>query len=277
MPELSWKNPLKEDRKGKIKNLSFKSRVSVIGRIEGDGKHGRSCVPMECGSLLKCNKNQKKFPARPEKHEKNPLRKIEGNKTSKTHVISACRCPEKDRKDSFSEESSRNWDFQHFPIHSSRRASRLKNIFLRIVRFLTLPRLPVEGMKIFFLTCSEKCPFWQIPIHSCQKGKDVAKCDTQEKIFQKTSFSVSSRGYQVEGKKKISEMWHEIGIFSLSQYIAVRKGEKFFKNVRFPHLLKLLNRKVNNFPQTSEKCFSGLHSCQEGETPFRKEDIRMYG
>lgn len=34
-----------------------------------------------------------------------------------------------------------------------------------------------------FVNCSEKCPFWQIPIHSCQKGKDVAKCDTQENFF----------------------------------------------------------------------------------------------
>ena len=71
----------------------------------------------------------KKVSCKPEKHEKNPLRKIEGNKTSETSVISAGRCPEKDRKESFSEKISRNWDFQHFPIHSGHRGKQTEKLF----------------------------------------------------------------------------------------------------------------------------------------------------
>ena len=85
-----------------MKNLSFKSQASVIGRIERDeGIEGHAYWRnvVHCLNAIKI----KKFPAKPEKHEKNHLRKIEGNKTSETSVISTGCCPEKDRKDSFGE------------------------------------------------------------------------------------------------------------------------------------------------------------------------------
>ena len=52
----------------------------------------------------------------------------------------------------------------------------------------------------------------------------------RKNIFQKTSFSASSRGYQVEGKKKISAIRSEKRNFGFFQYIAVRKVEKVFQN-----------------------------------------------
>jgi len=58
-PEFSWKNPLKKDRKGKIKNLSFKSQTSVIGRIEGDGNmegHVYRWNVAHCSNAIKIKK-----------------------------------------------------------------------------------------------------------------------------------------------------------------------------------------------------------------------------
>ena len=153
-----------------MKNLSFKSQASVIGRIERDeGIEGHAYWRnvVHCLNAIKI----KKFPAKPEKHEKNHLRKIEGNKTSETSVISTGCCPEKDRKDSFFEKSSRNWDFQHFPIHSCQKGKGvakcdIQKIFLENVLFCQFPRLSGRRKNIFSKTCKGK---YKIVVYKCRR------------------------------------------------------------------------------------------------------------